>query len=140
MEKKRTMLASTAILAGAMIFTGYQIKVPYKQQIPNQQGITNTINVAGDGKSYASPDTLTINASVSELGKTTKEAQDQMDTKITKLKEVLASFSIPKEKLQTTNLNINPEYDRSNNQRKTLGYRAQQSVSIEIQGDGFAQK
>ena len=51
MEKKRIGLISTGVLCATLIFVGYVIKTPYKQQIPSQQGITNTVSVAGEGKS-----------------------------------------------------------------------------------------
>jgi len=140
MDKKRILLISTAVLAGSMIFTGYQMKIPYKEQIPNQQGLTNTISVAGEGKYSVSPDTLLININVSETGKVTKDAQDKANTKIARIQDILKSFSIPKEKIQTTNVSVYPEYDWSSSQRKLLRYRSQQSVNVKVQGDNFANK
>lgn len=140
MDKKRVPLISTAVLAATLIFVGYEIKIPYKQQISSQQGITNTISVAGEGKSYATPDTLQINISVSELGKTTSEAQKITNDKIGKVKDVLTTFDVKKENIQTTNVNVNPEYDWTNNTKKMLGYRSQQSLTIEVNGENFSKK
>lgn len=140
MDKKRLWLISTAVLSATLIFVGYVIKTPYKQQISSQQGITNTVSVAGEGKSLTAPDTLSINIQISELGKTTKDAQDKANAKITKIKEVLKEFNIPKQNIQTTNVNVYTEYDRSNNTRKLLGYRSQQDLNIKVQGEWFAEK
>ncbi|HCY21117.1 TPA: hypothetical protein DIC40_04670 [Patescibacteria group bacterium] len=127
-------------MCGTLIFVGYVIKTPYKQQISSQQGITNTVSVAGEGKSLTAPDTLSINIQISELGKTTKEAQDKANAKIAKIKEALKEYNIPKQDIQTTNLNVYTEYDRTNNTRKLLGYRSQQDLNIKVKGENFSEK
>jgi len=118
----------------------YQIRVPYKDQVPNQQWITNTVSVNGEWKSYAVPDTFVINASVTETGSTTKEAQTRMENKILKIKEVLWNNDIKKEKVKTVSVNVYPEEDWNNWQRKLLWYRATQTVDIEINWSWFTQK
>jgi uncharacterized protein len=140
MDKKRLWLISTAVLAATLIFVGFMLKTPYKQQISTQQWITNTVSVAWEGKSLTSPDTLSINIQISELGKTTKEAQDKANEKITKIKEILKEFDIPKQNIQTTNINVYTEYDRTKEERKLLGYRSQQDLNIKVQWEGFAEK
>ncbi len=140
MDTKRFWLISTAVLSATLIFVGYFIKTPYKQQIASQQGITNTVSVSGEGRSSASPDTLLININVSELGKTTKEAQDKANTKIKQIKDSLQEFDIPEKNIHTTNLNIMTEYNWTNNSRKLLWYRSEQQVNIKVQWDNFAIK
>jgi len=140
MDKKRLWLISTGVLSATLIFVGYVIKTPYKQQISSQQWITNTVSVYGEGKSLTAPDTLSINIQISELGKTTKEAQDKVNTKITKIKDILKEFDIPKQNIQTTNMNVYTEYDRSNNERKLLWYRSQQDMNIKVKWDNFPEK
>ncbi|MCF7834433.1 SIMPL domain-containing protein [Candidatus Gracilibacteria bacterium] len=140
--KKEQMwfMIAVAVIVGAFIFMGYQMKVPYKNQLPSQQGITNTISVNGEGKAYTSSDTFVINAMISEIGKTTKEAQTLMETKILKIKEILANNEIKKENVKTNSINVYTEYDWSNSQRKLIGYRAEQSLEIEVSGEGYAEK
>lgn len=131
---------ATVLIVAAFIFMWYQIRVPYKDQIPNQQGITNTISVNGEWKAYAIPDTFVISASVSETWTTTKDAQTKMENKILKIKEVLWSNEVKKENVKTVSVNVYPEYDRSNSQRKLLWYRADQSIEIEVNWSWFTQK
>jgi len=133
-------LLATIIIVAAFIFMWYQIRTPYKEQVPNQQWITNTISVNGEWKAYAVPDTFVINASVSESGATTKEAQTRMEEKILKIKEVLWNNNVKKENIKTVSVNVYPEYDRSNSQRKLLWYRADQSIEIEVNWSWFTQK
>lgn len=140
MDKKRLWLISTAVICWTLIFVGYVIKTPYKQQISSQQWITNTVSVAWEWKSLTAPDTLSINIQISELGKTTKDAQDKANAKIAKIKEALKEYNIPKQDIQTTNLNVYTEYDRTNNTRKLLGYRSQQDLNIKVKWDKFSEK
>lgn len=140
--KKEQMwfLIAVAVIVGAFIFMGYQMKVPYKNQVPSQQWITNTISVNGEWKAYTTPDTFVINAMISEIWKTTKEAQTTMETKVLKIKEILANNGIKKENVKTNSINVYTEYDRSNSQRKLLWYRAEQSLEIEVSWEWYAEK
>lgn len=140
MDKKRLPLISTWVLSATLIFVGYIVKTPYKQQLPSQQGITNTVSVAWEWKSLVSPDTLSINIQISELAKTTKEAQDKVNEKVAKIKEITNDFDIPKEDIQTKNVNVYTEYDRSNNERKLVGYRSQQNINIKVKWNNFTEK
>jgi uncharacterized protein YggE len=95
--------------------------------------MTNTISVMGEGKASVAPDMLVINISISELGATTDVAQTQANEKVNKLKDLLKKNDILDKNIKTTNVNVYPEYDRSNaNGRKLLGYRSQQSLSINV--------
>jgi hypothetical protein len=71
--------------------------------------------VIGEGKAKVQPDTLTINLSISELGKTTKEAQTKANEKASQIQSILEKAGVKKENIQTANLNVYPEYNRSNN-------------------------
>lgn len=103
-------------------------------------GIANTITVNGEGKAYVKPDILVINVSVSELADTTEKAQTQSNEKISKLMELLSGFNVPEKDIKTTNVNVYPEYDRSDaSGRKLLGYRSQHSLSITLSGENFGE-
>lgn len=105
------------------------------------QGITNTISVMGEGKASVAPDMLVINVSVSELAATTELAQTQANEKISKVKTILTAADIADKDIKTTNVNAYPEYDRSDaSGRKLLGYRVQQSLTINVTGEKFGEK
>ncbi len=95
----------------------------------------------GEWKDSVSPDMLVINVSISELAATTDAAQTKANDKVNKLKAILKSVDIADKDIKTTNVNAYPEYDRSNaSGRKSLGYRAQQSITINVSGEKFAEK
>jgi uncharacterized protein YggE len=54
------------------------------------------------------------------------------NAKILKIKEILATFNVAKENVQTISVNVYPEYDRSSTKRKLLDYLSQQTLKIEV--------
>ena len=135
------LLGAALILAMTMFFVGNAMIQSNKNNQQTSQGITNTISVMGEWKASVAPDMLVINVSVSELAATTELAQTQANEKINKVKEILKANDIADKDIKTTNVNAYPEYDRSNaSGRKLLGYRAQQSLSINVSGESFWEK
>lgn len=130
----RNRVIWAVVIACSIIFLGTQIKTNSSAEA------FEGISVIWEGKSSVTPDTLTINISVSELEKTTALAQKESDDKLAKVQEILKTFNIDKKNIKTTNASINPEYDRTTTERKLLGYRSVQSLNIEIDGSGFEQK
>lgn len=132
------LILASVIVAGALMFIGNGFIQSNKDNQQTSQGITNTISVVGEGKSLVSPDTLEISTTVSEVAKTTALAQTAANEKIAKIAEILKTQGISKEAMQTTNVNVYPEYSYVNNTQKQNGYRSQQTVTIKISGEGFA--
>lgn len=131
------LLLAAWILWWTSLYVGNQFIQSSKDNQQTSQGITNTISVVGEGKSKVKPDTLTINASISELGKTTKEAQTKANEKVTQIQDILEKLGVKKENIKTANLNVYPEYDRSDNKQKLTGYRSQQTITIELQWETY---
>ena len=130
----RNRVIWAVVIACSIIFLWTQIKSNSSAEA------FEGISVIWEGKSSVTPDTLTINISVSELENTTALAQKESDDKLAKVQEILKTFNIDKKNIKTTNASINPEYDRTTTERKLLGYRSVQSLNIEIDGSGFEQK
>jgi len=134
------LLGAALILALTMFFVGNAMIQSNKNNQQSAMGISNTISVLGEWKASVSPDMLVINVSVSELATTTELAQTQTNNKINKLKELLKAADIADKDIKTTNVNAYPEYDRSQSGRKLLGYRSQQSITINVSGENFWEK
>ncbi|MCX6824990.1 MAG: SIMPL domain-containing protein [candidate division SR1 bacterium] len=134
------LLGAALILALTTFFVGNAMIQSNKNNQQTSQGVTNTISVMGEGKASVAPDMLVINVSISELATTTELAQSQANDKVSKLKDILKTADIADKDIKTTNVNAYPEYDRNQTGRKLLGYRAQQSIAINVIGDKFAEK
>jgi uncharacterized protein YggE len=104
-------------LSGVFLFVGRQFIQSIKENQQTSQGITNTISVAGEGKTSVTPDTLVISATVSEVGKTTQEAQTMANDKIAQVNAVLKAANVPADDFQTTNVSVYPEYNYTNSQQ-----------------------
>ena len=97
--------------------------------------IQNSISVSGEGKITAVPDIVRINAGVSEMADTTKEAQDKANEKLTKIIDILKEHDVPERNIQTSNLSFRPEYDwKGDDGRKLIGQRVSQTLTIKIPG------
>ncbi len=127
------LLIAAGILASSMIYIWTELVQSNKDNQQTSQWITNTVSVIWEWKSYVVPDTLIINATVSELADTTKEAQEMANKKIAQLHKILAEQDIDKENIKTNRLNVYPEYDWKEDWKKLRGYKSQQSLTIEIE-------
>jgi hypothetical protein len=94
--------------------------------------IQNSITVSGEGKVTATPDIVRISSGVSELADTTKEAQQQANDKLDRIISILTENDVPERNVQTSNLSFRPEYDWNNGEKKLLGQRVTQTLTIEI--------
>ncbi|MDD4332881.1 MAG: SIMPL domain-containing protein [Patescibacteria group bacterium] len=93
----------------------------------------HSITITGEGKVVGVPDIAKIQLGYNIEKKTVAEAQkdntDKMNALIDKLKK---DFKIDAKDIQTTNYNIYPQYDWSNNRQTLRGYQVSQNVSIKV--------
>lgn len=93
---------------------------------------STTFDVTGEGKVTAIPDLALINVGVSASALTVKEAQDQLNKNINKVSDAIKKLGIDSKDIQTTNYNINPDYDFSLGTQKIKGYSANTNLSIKV--------
>jgi|GEM_PF-1979456 len=134
------LLIATVILAGSLLYIGNEFIQSNKDNQQTSQGITNTISVIGEGKAKVTPDTLTINLSISEVAKTTKEAQTKANDKVAQIQGILEKAGVSKDNIQTATLNVYPEYERSESKQTLTGYRSQQTLIVELNGEKYVDK
>ncbi len=75
---------------------------------------TNIITVSGKGSVFSVPDTGSFSFSVTEDGKTVKEAQDKESTKINAIIDAVKGMGVDEKDIQTVGYNSNPTYEYSN--------------------------
>jgi len=90
------------------------------------------IAVQGEGSVVAAPDRATLTLSIAARDKDLAKAQAQADEVVAKLMEVADDLDIEKDKVQTTGIQIQPEFDWQNGKRVALGYLVQRSTTIEL--------
>lgn len=135
------LLGAALILSLTTFFVGNALVRSNKENQQTAQWITNTISVMGEGKDYVTPDEFVISVSISELAKTTKEAQIQANEKISKTNDILKKYEIAQKDIQTANVSVYPEYNRTEKSGQVLmGYRATTTMTIKVYGKDFWQK
>lgn len=94
--------------------------------------LVDTIVVTGMGKVTTAPDKATIQVSVENDGATSAEALDANSKDTQKLLDRLKAEGIPKDQVETTGVVVYPNryYDQQSGQEKTVGYRAQNTITV----------
>lgn len=123
------------ILVVVLILLGAYLWQNNHNQYPDQN-----LYVEGIGKAMVKPDTLTINFALTAKGESTKLAQAEMGEKVAKFQELLAQQEIPKEKIKTESIYVSEEYEWKESGRVFLGYQANTSISVSLQGPDFEKK
>ncbi len=96
------------------------------------EGMVRTIEVSGTAQVTVTPDIATFSIQVSELGKTTEEAQKLANAKLAQLLAVLDTFKIAEEDIKTTSLNLRPSYRWDEGEQILEGQVASQSLSVKV--------
>ena len=80
----------------------------------------------------ADPDLATLSAGVTNLAPTAVEAMRQNSTAMNAVVDRIEALGIAREDIQTTGINLNPEYvyDQQTNRQNFTGYRASNRVQV----------
>ncbi|TSA47277.1 MAG: DUF541 domain-containing protein [Actinomycetales bacterium] len=98
------------------------------------ESTTRYIAVSATGTTLVVPDAVRIDATVSVLAKTTKEALDASSTSASAVRRALTAAKIATKDLATTSATVYPEYSYPQDGSAPVlsGYRASQSFSITV--------
>ncbi len=94
-----------------------------------------TIDVSGEGKSFAIPDIANVSFTVEEKGVTVHEAQEVVTKKTNDAIAFLKSSEIAEKDIQTTNYSANPQYDYSysgGRAPRLTGYIVSNTITVKI--------
>ncbi len=137
MDNKISLLAvillSGAVVAGAYLVSRSSFSVRTTETSVTKDGtLTNTISVSGDGEVTVEPDLLRISFSAEQTSPTTKEAMQKVTSQMNQVMDAAKKYGVEEKKMKTTNLSLYPEYTWTNNTRIFKGYKAHQTLSIEM--------
>ena len=92
-----------------------------------------TLNLAAYGESRVEPDMATISLGVMTSGRTAQAAMQANALKMTQVVDALRRAGIAQKDIQTSNLNLNPQYAYEQNQPPRLtGYQASNQVTVTV--------
>jgi uncharacterized protein YggE len=91
------------------------------------------IAVQGEGSVVVAPDRATVMLSIAARHRDLAKAQAEADEVVARVMEVADDLDIAKEKVQTTGIEIQPEFEWQNGKRVSLGYLVQRTSTIELE-------
>lgn len=91
------------------------------------------VAVQGEGSVVTAPDRATITLSIAARQKDLKAAQREADQVVARVMEVAKGLGIEESKVQTTGIQIQPEFDWQTGKRVMLGYLVQRTTTIELE-------
>lgn len=136
--------AAFAVLGALTLFLLVSTLSEFKSMRYIGSGVTatNTISVSGEGTVFAVPDVATFSVSVIERASTVTAAQTTATEKANEIIEYLKEAGIEDKDVQTTDYNVNPEYDYSDSSCGVgycppsspvlVGYQVSQTLTVKV--------
>lgn len=124
-----------AALLGALVSTAALAAQAQQSPLVVQQPASarQTFNLSAYGEVRVAPDMATINLGVTTEAPTAAQAMAQNATRMSQVIAALRAQGIAERDIQTSSLNLNPQYTYRDNQPPVLrGYQAQNQVTIRV--------
>ncbi len=93
---------------------------------------THGISVSGEGKVQGKPDVAQLSLGVSVLRDNVAAARDQAATSLAAITSAVKADGIADKDIQTTQLDISPQYDYNNGNQTLKGFRVTNTVSVKV--------
>ncbi len=110
-EKNQKLVLVISILLGLFLLASTIKTLRESKLVGSGLNATNTIMVSGKGEVNKSPDTAKVSFSVRAEKKVLKEAQDEVSTKIGKIKADLIAKGLEEKYIKTDSYTSYPQYD-----------------------------
>ena len=142
-EKSNLAKSAMALFCVLTIFIAIKAVSDLKalKYVGTVAGQVNTMTFDGKGEVMAIPDIANISFSVTEEGKTQKEAQDKVSTKTKSAIDSLKQAGIAEKDIKTENYNAYPKYDYGpqcisypcpQRQPKIIGFEISQTITAKV--------
>jgi len=127
--KLKPIRTVTALTIAISLIGGAALALPASAANPNARYIT----ISATGSTNVVPDAVRINATVSALAKSAKEALASSSTTASAIRKALTANKVAPKDVATQSVTVYPEYAYPQNATPVLtGYRASQSFSITV--------
>jgi len=127
---KLTTKRSIAILSVALALVAGVASVPAASAATSP---SRYVTITADGSVKVVPDAVRMNATVTVIAGTSKEAQAQVSTTSAAVRAALTAAKIDKKDIATQSITVYPEYNYTQEAgSKLIGYRSSQSFAIVI--------
>jgi uncharacterized protein YggE len=127
---KLTTKRNIAVLSIALALVAGVASVPVASA---SSGPSRYVTITADGSVKVVPDAVRMNATVSVIAGTSKEAQAQVSKTSAAVRAALVAAQIDKKDIATQSITVYPEYNYTQEAgSKLIGYRSSQSFAIII--------
>ncbi len=133
--KTFSAIALAAVFAGAPLAASAQMASPPAPMAPMPQNVVmpTTVTLTASGNVSAAPDMATISFGVVTQAKTASDAMKANNVRMNLVLAALKATGIDPKDIQTSSLNLNPQYTYPDNLPPKLnGYQAQDQVSVRV--------
>lgn len=131
-RKFRGALAATAAagVVGAMVATLVvgNGSGPVRAASLDTALAANTVSVNGLGRVTGTPDVLSLQMGVERNGQVVSDVLNETNADITRIKAALKKYDVAEKDVQTSNLSINPFYDKD----RINGYQVTQTLTVKL--------
>lgn len=126
-------LAAPIALAAALLTGAAALPAQAQAQTADAAFRATTLNLSAFGESKVTPDLATITLGVQTDGPTAAQALSANAAQMTKVVAALKKAGIAERDIQTSTLNVNPQYVYVQNEPPKLnGYQASNQVTIQV--------
>jgi len=124
------VLAQTVIKDGPMPGPGQKIVEMHQMMMRDD---TTKLSLSASGEVSATPDMATVSFGVVTKGDTASDAMKANNVRMNAVMAALKSAGIAPKDIQTSSLNLNPQYVYADNQPpKLTGYQAQNQITVRV--------
>jgi hypothetical protein len=123
-----SVVLSSAVLGSALV--GACVWATAVQPAMAQEALTRVLTVTGQGRETIATTLTQVDLGVEAQGATAAEVQQEIARRSTAVVELLRSQNV--EKLQTTGIQLNPQYKYDDGQPQLVGYSGSNTVSFRM--------
>lgn len=128
-----TMLSAVAVLIASSAALPAAAQDMQSSHAAHMMPKPTTLNLSAQGEVKATPDTASINFGVMTEAKTAEEAMKLNRDRMNAVFAALKKLGIADKNIQTSNLNLNAQYDYPQNAPAVLrGYQASNRVTVKV--------
>ncbi|HEY9877355.1 MAG TPA: SIMPL domain-containing protein [Leptolyngbyaceae cyanobacterium] len=124
---------SSSLLSWTLLMGGSIVGLTSSLPVMAQEPLLRTITVTGQGNEAIATTMSQVELGVEVQGKTAEEVQREAARRATAVVNLLQSRQV--QKLQTTGVRLNPQYDYQNGRPEAVGYIAANTVSFRVPND-----
>jgi uncharacterized protein YggE len=92
----------------------------------------DSIEVIGVGKSTGIPDVASLSLGVAVMADSVSDAKGEADASLQHVLDALSEQGVDDEDISTVHFSIHPEFDYSSDERRVIGYRVSNSLSVVV--------